>query len=142
MYVLVGVKYSLCGMYEAVCQEGRVDKRGSRWTASSLLYCVQTCSLFLSLSVVPHSLFFSHVFLISLLVFQPLFSLSFPLCCVVADGSRAAAATEQKPEYEQEMGEEKGVVERRVGERRWGSGIWRAWLRGPLRGSVHVRVVV
>lgn len=22
------------------------------------------------------------------------------------------------------------------GEKRWGSGIWRAWLRGPLRGSV------
>lgn len=77
------------------------------------------------------------------LFFHPSFPHSFPLCCVVADGSRAAAAaTELKPECEQGMGRGEGVVERRGGERRWGSGIWRAWLRGPLRGSVHVRLVV
>lgn len=59
----------------------------------------------------------------------------------MAAAAAAAVATEQKPECEQGMGRGEGVVERRGGERRWGSGIWRAWLRGPLRGSVHVRVV-
>lgn len=113
-----------------------------------LSYIVYRCTLsflsfFFSLSQPFHSFLPSCLPGFPPLFFHPSFPHSFPLCCVVADGSRAAAAaTELKPECEQGMGRGEGVVERRGGERRWGSGIWRAWLRGPLRGSVHVRLVV
>lgn len=50
----------------------------------------------------------------------------------------AAAAAEARAEEERK----RGFWKRGGGERRWGSGIWRAWLRGPLRGSVYVSVVV
>lgn len=153
--VCVGVKYSLCGVCEAVCQEGREGERGSRWTASLLSAVLCPHLLFLSLSFIcpsfsafPLSLFFPRVFLFSPALFHHSFlplPPSFTLCCLVADGSVGQQQQQQQQSRSQSVsrrwGVEKGVVER-GGERRWGSGIWRAWLRGPLRGSVYVRVVV
>lgn len=99
--------------------------------------------------------FSTRVFLLSLFFFHhPVFFFSllapsFTLCCLVADGSVGQQQQHQQQQQSRSQsvsrrwGEEKGVVERGGGgERRWGSGIWRAWLRGPLRGSVRVRVVV
>lgn len=49
--VCVEVKYSLCGVCEAVCQGGRREgERKSRWTAA-LLYCVHIYFLLLSLFI-------------------------------------------------------------------------------------------
>lgn len=155
LYVCVEVKYSLCGVREAVSQEG-----DGRWGGadgqplSSLLYCVHIYAFSLysfNQSLFPHVSPSSFSFPMSssfqALSFIVLFSLFHPLlsCSRWQRGAAAAAAaTEQKPECEQERGVEgKGVVERGGGgERRWGSGIWRAWLRGLLRGSVYMRVVV
>lgn len=162
--VCVGVKYSLCGVCEAVCKEGRGGNRGSRWTASLLpaVLCPHLLSLHLPLFIFYLSLFLSF----SLSVISPPMSSSFPsffpppcffsvlapsftLCCLVADGSVGQQQHQQQQQSRSQSvsrrwGEEKGVVEKGGGggERRRGSGIWRAWLRGPLRGSVRVRVVV
>ena len=148
--VCAEVKYSLCGVCEAVCQEGMGGKGGSRWTASLLSvvlcpnllfpsFCLYLFSASLSLLSPPQSFLpsrrplFPPLFPSSSSLFHPLLSHS-----RWQRGAAAAAATEQKPECKQEMGRgEKGVVEREGGgEKRWGSGIWRAWLRGPLWGSV------
>lgn len=124
---------------------------GSRWTASllSVVLCPNLlfpsfCLNLLSASLSPlfrsvfssllsssfHPLFF-HV---SFLPLPP----SFTLCCLVADGSVGQQQQQQQQSRSQSVskrwGEGKGVVER--GEKGWGSGIWRAWLRGPLTGSV------
>ena len=122
----------------------------------SLLYCVHIYSLPLSLFIFylsPFSPLFPSAFsyimsssfhsFFTTLFFFPLPS-SFTLCCLVADGSMGQQQQQQSrsQSVSRRWGEEKGVVESKGGERRWGSGIWRAWLRGPLRGSVYVRVVV
>lgn len=143
--VCVEVKYSLCGGCEAVCQEGRGCEVGSRWTASQLssllcshlLFPALPLYLFICLSF-PSSLpLFTHSF-------SSLFSSSFSLSCLVADGSVGQQQQSRSQSMSKRREKEKGVVESSGGrgERRWGSGIWRAWLRGPLRGSVYVRVVV
>lgn len=108
-----------------------------RWGADgqplhSLLYCVRSyfffpLSLFISFSHLSFHTCPCHFFLPSHLpLFPSLFS-------APTRWQHGAAVAEQE--------KEKGVVER-GGERRWRSGIWRAWLRGPLRGSVFVRAVV
>ena len=123
MCVCVGVKYSLCGVCEAVCQEGRGGERGSRWTASllSAVLCPHLLSPSLSLyllsvplfSALSLSLFLHHVFFFSLFFHHSFF---FPssfffhplLSCSRWQHGAAAAATEQKPECEQEMGRGEG----------------------------------
>ena len=140
--------------------EGR--REGEQMDSLSALCCIvstSTLSLFLSLSFIcppflrssPQSFLTSCLLLFTLfspLFFSPLPS-SFTLCCLVADGSVGQQQQQQQQQQQsrsqsvsRRWGEEKGVVESKGGERRWGSGIWRAWLRGPLRGSVYVRVVV
>lgn len=152
------VKCSLCGM--AVCQEGKGGEvRGEQMDSLSSPFCIVPTSLSLYLPFyllsVSLSLPSPHTFLASCLPFTPSFlplPPSFSLCCLVADGSMGQQRQQQQQQQSRSQsvskkwGEEKGVVERRggggEGEGRWGSGIWRAWLRGPLRGSVYVRVVV
>lgn len=138
--------------------EGR--REGEQMDSLSALCCIvstSTLSLFLFLSFIcppflcssPQSFLTSFLHLLFTL-FSPLFFFplpsSFTRCCLVADGSVGQQQQQQQQSRSQSVsrrwGEEKGVVESKGGERRWGSGIWRAWLRGPLRGSVYVRVVV
>lgn len=124
MCVCVEVKYSLCGVREAVCQKGRGSEVGSRWTASPLAHVL--CPHLLRFPALPLYLFIHLCFHTCLCHFfflpshLPLFPSLF-----LASTRWQHGATEK----------EKGAVER-GGERRWRSGIWRAWLRGPLRGSV------
>lgn len=134
--VCVEVKYSLCGVCEAVCQKGRGGERGSRWTASllSAVLCSHLLSPSLSFicpsfSAFPLSLFSPHVFPLFTPSFSPLFSPSCSVSHPLLSGSRwqhgaaaAAAATEHKPECEQEMGRGEGGCGKRRRRRRKGEG--------------------
>lgn len=141
----VGVKYSLCGVYEAVCQEGRGGKRGSRWTASLLSAVLCPHLLFPSFSLYllsvslspffPLSLFFPSCLPLFTRPFSLLFSSYFFLFHSLLSCGRwqrgAAAAPEQKPECEQEMGRGEGGCGKRRRRKEVGVRHMESLVKGP-----------
>lgn len=142
----VGVKYSLCGVYEAVCQEGRGGKRGSRWTASLLSAVLCPHLLFPSFSLYLLSVSLSPFFPLSLFFPSclPLFTRPFSLLlsfyfflfhsllsCGRWQRGAAAAVPEQKPECEQEMGRGEGGCGKRRRRKEVGVRHMESLVKGP-----------